>query len=543
MQEEEVQAVIVSPETVSESASLHGEKPSAAWVRWVLPSLADVFFLVLVGILAFSPASAALLEDGDTGWHIRNGEFILATHSVPRTDSFSYTRAGQPWYAWEWLYDLAIAAIHHFAGLNGVVLFTAMVIAGTFALLFRFVLRRSGSFVVAMGLTLLAVSVAQVHMLARPHVLTWLFTLLWVEALYRFEEGKSSALLWLPPLMLVWVNVHGGFLLGLVLIALFACARGWKALTAPSAGDRRKILQLAGMFCACLAVSLLTPYGYKLHVHVYQYLSNGFLMNSIAEFMSPNFHASGYGYFESFILLTVVGVALARERITATDLLLVLFSIHAGLYAARNIPISAILISLSMGPLWAGIISRGGGLVACPRFLGSSLEAINEISENMAGMEKRFRGHLLVIAALAAGMAIVLNGGRVFSAQIVSARFNEKIFPVKAAEFIAANGIHDHLFSSDRWSGYLIYRLYPRTKVYFDDRHDFYGEAFVKEYLKAKNATWQWQEPLKKYQIQWVLIDTDSPLASVLKESRGWRAEYDDGTAIVFARIPQPQVP
>src|ERR1017187_2182426 len=97
---EEVQTVIVSSESASESASPLVEKSPAPWTRWVLPSIADVFFLVLLGILAFSPASAALLGDADTGWHIRDGEIILATHSVPRTDSFSYTRAGQPRYAW-----------------------------------------------------------------------------------------------------------------------------------------------------------------------------------------------------------------------------------------------------------------------------------------------------------------------------------------------------------------------------------------------------------------------------------------------------------
>ena len=529
--------MIVSGETAAESAPHVVEKPPAAWTRWVLPSFADVFFLVLAGILAFSPASATLLSDADTGWHIRNGEFILATRSVPRTDLFSYTRAGHPWYAWEWLYDLVIAGIHHVAGLNGVVLFTAVIIAATFALLFRFLLRRSGSFAVAVALTLLAAAAAQVHMLARPHVLSWLFTLLWVEALYRFEEGKRSALLWLPPLMLLWVNTHGGFILGLVLLALFGCACIWDSLTAPSEGDRQKIIALAGTFCACLAVTLLTPYGYELHIHIYQYLSNGFLMNSINEFMSPNFHASGYGYFELFILLSILGVALGSTRLAATDLLVLLFALHAGLFSARNIPLAAILMSLATAPLWAGILSRGAEPGARPRWLGSLLEIVNDISASMAGLEKQFRGHLLAIAALAAGTAIVLNGGRVCSKQIVSARFNDKLLPVKAAEFIAQKGIHDHLFNSDGWSGYLIYRLYPGTKVFFDDRHDFYGEAFIKEYLKTANAGWQWREALDKYQVKWVLIATDSPLAGVLKQSRDWRAEYDDGMAIVFARI------
>ncbi len=147
--QEEVQTVIVSRESAAEPGLCLAEKPRAAWTRWVLPSFADVFFLVLLGILAFSAAGNALLYDADTGWHIRNGEIILATHAVPRTDSFSYTRAGQAWYAWEWLYDMVIAAIHHLAGLNGVVLYTAAIIAATFAHLFNFILSRSGSFVVA----------------------------------------------------------------------------------------------------------------------------------------------------------------------------------------------------------------------------------------------------------------------------------------------------------------------------------------------------------------------------------------------------------
>ena len=376
-------------------APLPVEARQASWDRWVLPSIADVFFLVLFGILGFSPISATLLGDADTGWHIRNGQIILATHSVPRVDSFSYTRAGQPWYAWEWLYDTLIGAIHSVAGLNGVVLFTALVISLTFALLFRFALRRSGSFAIAASLTLLAAAASQIHTLARPHVLSWLFTLLWIEALYRFEEGQRVPLFCLPPLMLLWVNVHGGFILGLVLIALFGCAHIWDYLMTQDTAHRRQIVQLAYTFGACLAVTFLTPYGYKLHLHVYQYLSNNFLMNAIAEFQSPNFHAAGYGYFECFILLSIVAVALALKRVTATDLFLLLFSIHAGLFAARNIPISAIIMSLSLGPLLSCIISPQPGQ---PRWTRSLLDVVHDISESMAGMEKHFRGHALAIS-------------------------------------------------------------------------------------------------------------------------------------------------
>jgi hypothetical protein len=509
------------------------ESAPPAWLRWALPSFTDLFFLVLIGILVFSPMSAGLLGDADTGWHIRSGELILATHAIPRTDPFSYTRRGDPWYAWEWMYDVIIAAIHHVSGLNGVVLFTAAVIGVTFALLFRFILRRSGNLAVAALLTLLAMAAAQVHMLARPHVLSWLLTLLWVESLCRFEEGKRSALLWLPLLMLLWTNLHAGFVLGLGLLGIFALGAIWRSFTPSNNEDRAKIAQLVIVFCVCLLTTLLTPYGYRLHVHVYQYLSDSFLMNNIDEFKSPNFHVFVYQYFELFIPLVIAGVALGRDRLTTTRLLLLLFSLHAGLYAARNIPISAIIMSLVLGPLLTGEIPNGpSGL----RWLGSLLDAGRGISESMTRLEGQFRGHVLATVAMSASVALVLNGGRVFSKQILSAHFDEKIFPVNAAQFIAGRGIRDHLFSSDTWGAYLIYRLYPGTEVYFDDRHDFYGEAFVKEYGKAILGARQWREPLDRYQVKWVLMPVDSPLSSLLRESQHWHAEYDDGLAILFSR-------
>jgi len=234
------------------------------------------------------------------------------------------------------------------------------------------------------------------------------------------------------------------------------------------------------------------------------------------------------------ILLAVVGVMLGRKRISATDLLLLLFSIHAGLIAARNIPISGILMSFALAPALASAISPARNYH--PRWLASLLDVIDGISNDMTTLERRFRAHALVIVVLAASAAIAINGGRFFSARVLSAHFDDKMFPVKATEYIAQQGIHDHMFNTDAWSGYLIYKLYPTLKVYFDDRHDFYGEDFLKEYSKARDASWQWREPLDKDQVTRALVSPASPLATVMKESKEWRVEYDDGFAIIFVR-------
>src|SRR5204862_2323400 len=104
----------------------------AAWVRVAMPSMADLIFVALLGVLLFTPLSVRLLGDAGIGWHIRTGQQILAAHAIPHVDSFSSTMAGKPWFAWEWLYDVIVGQLESTLGMNGVVWFTAVVIAATF---------------------------------------------------------------------------------------------------------------------------------------------------------------------------------------------------------------------------------------------------------------------------------------------------------------------------------------------------------------------------------------------------------------------------
>src|ERR1017187_4029431 len=101
------------------SATLPTEVPRGLLSRLLVPSLLDVFFLaLLVTAFAHPDGMRSLLSDGDTGWHLRTGETILGTGRVPMTDSFSFSRAGQPWFAWEWLADVGMAADRKSTRLN-----------------------------------------------------------------------------------------------------------------------------------------------------------------------------------------------------------------------------------------------------------------------------------------------------------------------------------------------------------------------------------------------------------------------------------------
>src|SRR6202034_406853 len=210
----------------SSSIVIPQAQSTRAWVRWFMPSVSDLIFVCVLCILLFTALSMRLLGDAGIGWHIRTGQQILATHAIPPVDLFSSTMTGKPWFAWEWLYDLVVGQLEATLGLNGVVWLTALVIAAVFAWTFRLLIARGTNVLVALALVLLAVAGSMIHFLARPHVVSWLLTLAWFFILDSSERddfagGGGPGRPWiraLPLLMLVWVNVHGGFLVGFVLL-------------------------------------------------------------------------------------------------------------------------------------------------------------------------------------------------------------------------------------------------------------------------------------------------------------------------------------
>ena len=163
-------------------------QPSSSALRFLLPSVRDIIFIFLFWSLLAGPLSNRPLADADIGWHIRTGELILATHSLPRTDPFSSTMQGQPWFAWEWLYDLLLGILHQACGLNGVVWLCALLVAAIFVLLLSQLLRRGTGLPLAIVLMLLAEAAAAIHLYARPHIVSWLFSLLWFVVLERWER-------------------------------------------------------------------------------------------------------------------------------------------------------------------------------------------------------------------------------------------------------------------------------------------------------------------------------------------------------------------
>ena len=532
-------------ETVRPTTALSPPAPAPWWLRGVMPSIADVIFLLLLLALTYGGLQQRLLGDAGTGWHIRAGQQIVATHAFPRQDSFSYTMPGHPWFAWEWLYDLAAGVIYSRMGLDGVVFLSALLIAGTFAGLFRWAVTRNCYPLVAAFLVVLAIFASSIHFLARPHLFTWAFTLLFWNILESAtapgSERSYRRLYWLPALMLLWVNIHGGFLVGLALVGLYFLGEGWELITAQEHGERTPskaaVRKLGIAAVLTFVATFLNPYGYRLWLHIHAYLGSSFYMNNIQEFLSPNFHGAAEKFFAALLLLSLLGLAVNRSRLRARHLLVILFSVYFGLYAARNIPIASILLVLTSTPLLAGAVERAGAAEElAPRARKLFLRWRN-FAARMADTELGLRAHLLPLVAVVITFVVCLNGGRLGARPLMHAHFDGKRFPVAAADFLAAHGIHSQVFTPDYWGGYLIYRLGPGYKVFMDDRHDFYGEPFVRDYIKVKEIQPGWQNVLDNQKVNWVLVPPDWALANALKELPQWRVLYDDHRAILFARV------
>lgn len=517
------------------SSKREANPSSSSWLRFALPSITDVIFIVLLYSLNTGAMALRLLGDAGIGWHIRNGELILSTHSIPRVDPFSFTTGGHPWYAWEWLYDLVIAALHHSFGLNGVVFFTALAIAATFALTFRIALRRGASVPVAAVLLVLAMGASSIHFLARPHVLSWFFVVIWFQLLDD-STRHPRRLFWLPVLMVLWANLHGGFVVGFVLLALYMMADAFPYLRNRDSRSVTSARLKAFGVVAVLLASLANPYGYNLHFHVYRYLTDRWLMNHIDEFLSPNFHGVAQQCFVLLLLITILAWSVAKQKPRLVDILIVLFAAYSGLYASRNLPLSCILLTLIIAPASSQAALAAPLNSEPPARTRAFFLRYASFTSRIGDLESRLAGHVCPLAAIAFGLLICAHQGRFGSTHLIDAHFDAKRFPMQAAGAIENRAIREPIFSLDSWGGYLIYRLHPQTKVFVDDRHDLYGAEFLKDYLKTIRVTPDWATMLNSRRVNWVLVPTESSLANILRETQGWTIQYEDKVAVLFRR-------
>ena len=491
---------------------------TASRSTWWQPAFADV---ILAAMLAWLFASGGkgwglLLSDGDTGWHIRTGEWIVQNFQVPQKDLFSFTRPDAPWFAWEWGADVLFYFLHLWGGLPLLAFFSALVLVGSSLLSFRWMIWRGSSALVAFPLLLLSVGGSTLHYLARPHIFTLLFVslLLW---LLDNERRLPSRRIWLlVPLAWAWVNLHGGW------PALFTFL-GIQVLVRLLRRDPRWITE-AAVGCACALVTLANPYGWHLHQHILGYLQSDWIKNAVDEFQSPKFRSENLIHFE-ILLLGGVAAAWARARSSwqgLVEALSVWLWAHLSLSAVRHAPIYV----LAGAPVLATELTN----VLSP-WLGAAKKS------STAGVFHSLDLDLRPKFAANSAWALLLSAIVWWSTQQNWPRdFPSTLFPTVALEKCADQLRGRRIFASDQWGDYLLYRLWPSTKVYLDGRSDFYGQTLGQEYLLTASGATGWEASFNRHSIDAALLPPDSDLAKRMKSDPGWQVIYLDKVSIAFRR-------
>jgi hypothetical protein len=507
-----------------------------------LPSLTDLSFLMpLIFVFIKQGGARTLLGDGDTGWHVRTGEWILAHHRVPHTDFFSFSRPGAPWFAWEWLWDVLFGLLHQQWGLAAVVLASILVLCVTTLSVFRLARRKCNNGLVAIAVTLLATGACTIHWFARPHLFTLLFFVVTLHIADRAAKGDGSQgrpklLWWLVPLTLLWTNLHGGFFVVFLVLACYIGSDLLNAAIEPNAQRRLQFLRSTKPWLAttlaCAAVTLINPYGWELHKHIFQYLGDSYPFQHIAEFQAVDFHAPVAFFFEPLMILALAAAFWDARHRRFADVFLNLGWLHLALVARRNGP----LFAIAAAPLIARAIVAAIEAARTARlasWAGRTASAFGTWSAGWEETDRLWRVHLVSVLPLLLAGALLLSpkpAGPKFTST-----YDPTYFPEGALPALRSAETH-RIFAQDQWGDYLIYHLYPSRQVFIDGRSDFYGDQFGERYLDLLNVKYGWQKTLDEYDIDTIALSPDVALAGTLKISRDWRVVHDDGVAVVFRR-------
>jgi hypothetical protein len=353
---------------------------------------------------------------------------------------------------------------------------------------FRLQWSLKGNFLLACALSPLLLSTCNIHWMARPHVISWLFLLgaLW------WAERRGPRVGWVEALaVVVWANVHGSFFMAAVIAIIYGVR-----------GGRRWIPAIL----VALLAPLANPYGWRLYQHLFAYLTDSDLLARVGEFQSFDFHANGAGQIAATVIVGMIGGALALNRGRYERFVLSVLLTGMALRSARALPIAAFLL-----------------LPIANAELSDRFDLFRDYAGRLRGIDRGMSG-IVWVPLLVALAWVALSR--------VPVGFPPDQFPVAAYDRIPAEA---RLFAPDKYGGYLIYRSAGTRKVFFDGRSDLYGAAFLARYGRLVQVRPGWPAIWNSYGFTHSLLPVDAPLGAAL-ESAGWRVLYADRTARLLAK-------
>lgn len=479
--------------------------------------------LILISFIAIYTMAVRVPADTDTWWHLRAGQFMVEHQTIITMDPFSHTRSGQLWIDHGWLAQIIWYGLYALGGWALI----SLVLAGLVTLAFWFMWQQieANTFVGAFSMILGAI-VSSVVWTARPQMISFMLTAVVATLLHRFKRHHGRLLPWLPLIMIVWVNLHGGFAIGFMLMLAYLGGEVANNLTrhqddpVVSWPRLKHLLIVIGL---CLAVVVINPHTWRMWLYPFQTVGISALRDFIQEWQSPDFHLPYVQPFALMLLLVIAALGRAGRRADWTDLALIAMWTAWALFAARNIAI--------FGLIATPILARYADLTWSSQWQHWGYQRVPFSSSSRMPASAKLNWTLLSLIVVAALIKIAVP-----LTPAANLKAEQESLPYEAVEYLRENKPMGPMFNSYNWGGYLIFKLWPDYAVYIDGRTDLYDDEFIRRYLNVMVAGEAWQQTLADDGINLIFVESQSTLAKFLRDDPTWTERYRDEMAVIFTR-------
>ena len=476
--------------------------------------LGGVMLVILVLFIGFE-------QDPDFWWHLRVGRWMVENGRLPAQDLFTYTVSNHVWTDHEYLTEVLMWLTYSSFGLTVLSIAFGLLTWAGFWLIYLQV-RRQPFVIIGLGLAIGAVAGAPIWG-PRAQMITFALSCLELYWLRGYLSGRSRALNYFPLVMILWANLHGGWVIGFAWLGVALAAEflswAWNHENPAHLMHVRR-LAIIGLVSA-LAVAA-TPHFLSLYPYPFQTQGSEAQQRLIVEWASPNFHNVELRPFEAMIFLAVVGFALRRPSVY--DLLLALLGIGLALQNVRNIALFVAAVTpvvvTTYGEWWRELAAaRRWSYQLPPRRLFAVTTAI-----------------VLVVIA---GITTVRVAGNVSPAK--QQTMDAETYPVAAADWLAAHpAVGTRMYNQYGWGGYLAYRFYgdPNRRLFIFGEAALMGDQLLNEYEHVQDIHPDWKHILDKYQVDYVVYNKGAPLPNLLATQPDWTLVYEDSVAVIYVRKP-----
>ena len=458
-------------------------------------------------------------QDPDFWWHLRIGRWMVDHGRLPSTDIFTHTVPNHVWTDHEYLTEVLMWLAYNATGVVGLAIAFGLLTWAGFWLMYRQV-RRQPWVIVGMGLAIGAVAGAPIWG-PRAQMITFFLTCLELYWLQGYLSGRSRAIQVFPLVMVLWANLHGGWVIGFVWlgVALVAELIGW-VWDRENPAHRAHLRLLAIVTAASVVAVAATPHGLSLYPYPFQTQGSVAQQRLIVEWFSPDFHQAYLRPFEAMIFLVVIGFALKRPSIY--ELLLSVVAVSLKKKSVRNVELfvavdTPVMIN-SYSACWKELAqARGWRLELPPRGIFAVTTAI-----------------VLAVILLATVLKVANDVSPARQRSLDAASY-----PIGAADWLQAHPeVGTRMYNQYGWGGYLAYRFYPdpNRRVFIFGEAALMGDPLLNEYEDVQTLRPDWKQVLDKYGVDYIVYNRGEALANVLATQPEWKLVYQDSVAVIYVR-------